>query len=194
MFDIVLVEPEIPPNAGNAIRLAANTGARLHLVEPLGFSLDDRQPRLLLDTAFNERAPSLSPDGRWLAYSCDESGRREVYVQAFPDLGAKRQVSTDGGDEPVWSRDGKELFYRHGDDMMAVAVRLRPAFDAEVPRVLFQGRYLSFPQRPGNNYTVAADGRFLMVKRDGPDDPPLTVIVDWTQELLSRLPAVAERP
>jgi serine/threonine-protein kinase len=155
------------------------------------FSLDDRQPRPLLNSTFNERAPSLSPDGRWLAYSCDESGRREVYVQAFPDLGAKRQVSTDGGDEPVWSRDGKELFYRHGDDMMVVEVHLRPAFDAEVPHVLFQGRYLSFPQRPENNYAVAADGRFLMVKRDGPDDPPLTVVVDWTQELLSRLPATA---
>jgi hypothetical protein len=73
--------------------------------------------------------------------------------------------------------------------MMVAGVRLRPAFDAEVPRVLFRGRYLSFPQRPENNYAVAADGRFLMVKRDGPDDPPLTVVVDWTRELLARVPA-----
>ena len=112
-------------------------------------------------------------------------------MQAFPDLGAKRQVSTDGGDEPVGGRNGKELFYRQGDDMMVVDVRLGPAFEAEVPRVLFSGRYLSFPQRPEVNYSVAPDGRFLMVKRDGPDDPPLTVVVDWTQELLSRLPAPA---
>ena len=153
------------------------------------FSLDDRRPRLLLGSTFNERAPALSPDGRWLAYSCDESGRREVYVQAVPDLGAKRQVSPGGGDEPLWSRDGKELFYRHGDDMMVVDVRLRPAFDADVPRVLFSGRYVSFPQRPEVNYALGGDGRFLMVKRDGPDDPPLTVVVDWTQELLERLPA-----
>jgi eukaryotic-like serine/threonine-protein kinase len=172
---------------GRSLVFIENTVERGHDVGV--FSFDDRQARLLLDSAFNERAPSLSPDGRWLAYSCDESGRREVYVQAFPDLGAKRQVSTDGGDEPVWGRNGKELFYRQGDDMMVVDVRLGPAFEAEVPRVLFSGRYLSFPQRPEVNYSVAADGRFLMVKRDGPDDPPLTVVVDWTQELLSRLPA-----
>jgi hypothetical protein len=73
-------------------------------------------------------------------------------------------------------------------------VRTRPAFDAEVPRVLFSGRYLSFPQRPEMNYSVGPDGRFLMVKRDGPDDPPLTVVVDWTQELLARLPAAGRAP
>ncbi len=152
------------------------------------FRLDERQPRPLLNSRFNERAPDLSPDGRWLAYSSDESGRREVYVQAFPALGEKRQVSTDGGDEPTWSGTGAELFYRHGDEMRAVTMQARPVFKRGLPRTLFSGRYVSFPQRPEAQYDVAPDGRFLMLKRDGPDDPPLAMMVNWTEELKSRLP------
>jgi dipeptidyl aminopeptidase/acylaminoacyl peptidase len=145
-------------------------------------------PRPLLNSRFNESGPAVSPDGRWLAYASDESGRREVYVQAFPGLGGKRQVSSDGGDEPVWSRDGTELFYRRGDEMRAVSVGARADFGAGVPRTLFTGRYLAFPQRPDTQYDVAPDGRFLMVERDGPADPPLVMVVDWAEELKARLP------
>src|SRR6202030_1842180 len=71
-----------------------------------------------LRTPFNETAPRFSPDGRWLAYSSDESGRREIYVQPYPGPGGKRQISTEGGTEPVWNPDGRELFYRCANKMM----------------------------------------------------------------------------
>jgi eukaryotic-like serine/threonine-protein kinase len=72
----------------------------------------DRKPQLFLQTAFNESGAQFSPDGRWIAYASDESGRSEVYVRSFPDTNRKWQVSATGGDEPMWSRDSRELFYR----------------------------------------------------------------------------------
>ena len=87
-----------------------------------------QEPMPFLLTPFDERSPRFSPDGRWLAYVSDESGRDEVYVQPFPGPGAKWLVSTDGGREPVWGRDGRELFYRAGDLMMAVPL----TFDTRV--------------------------------------------------------------
>ena len=80
----------------------------------------DPVPFLL--TPFDERTPRFSPDGKWLAYVSDESGRNDVYVQPYPGPGPKWLVSTDGGSDPVWSSDGRELFYRHGDQMMTVAI------------------------------------------------------------------------
>jgi serine/threonine-protein kinase len=148
----------------------------------------DRRLRPLLDSRYDERAPALSSDGRWLAYSSDESGRREVYARPFPGLGAKWVVSTGGGDDPVWSRDGRELFYRRGEETWAVSVRTRPEFKADVPRRLFRGRYLQYPNMPWTDFDVAADGRFLMLKLDGPDDAPLVMVVNWAEELKTRLP------
>ncbi|HEY7409948.1 MAG TPA: protein kinase [Vicinamibacteria bacterium] len=156
------------------------------------FRFDDRRrPEPLLNSRFNERAPAVSPDGRWLAYSSDETGRREVFVQAFPGLGAKQQVSTDGGDEPLWSRDGREVFYRRGLEVRAVAVHGAHDLKVGAPRTLFAGRYVSFPQRPESQYDVGADGRFLMMQREGPADPPLVMVVDWAEELKARLPMTA---
>jgi eukaryotic-like serine/threonine-protein kinase len=148
------------------------------------------RPRPLLASAFGEQSPTVSPDGRWIAYSSDESTRREVYVQAFPELGRRWQVSTGGGDEPVWNPAGNELFYRHGDDMMAVPVKTGSSLQAGVARVLFSGRYLSRPQRPETHYAVTPDGqRFLMIDRpDSGETRTLTMIVDWAEELARRLP------
>ena len=87
--------------------------------------------------------PRLSPDGRWLAYTSNEPGRVEVFVQPFAGPGGRSQISTDGGTEPVWSRDGRELFYLNGDRMMAVEITTAPTFRAGTPRLLFEGRYLS---------------------------------------------------
>ena len=81
------------------------------------------EPRALVATRFNERGGAVAPDGRWLAFVSDESGRDEVYVQPFPDPGAKLPVSTGGGVQPVWARDGRELYYREGEWLMAVAVQ-----------------------------------------------------------------------
>ena len=99
----------------------------------------DRKPRVVVNTPFAERHPRLSPDGRWLAYTSDEAGRQEVFVQPFPGPGGRLQVSIDGGTEPVWSRDGRELFYINGDKMMVVDITTAPAFQAGLPRSSSRG-------------------------------------------------------
>ena len=107
--------------------------------------MSDRKAQPFLRTPFNEGAPRFSPDGRWLAYVSDESGRYEVYVQPYPGPGGKWQISTDGGTEPAWNRNGRELFYRSGDKMMAVDIATQPSFAAGKPRMLFEGPYLPAP-------------------------------------------------
>ena len=139
----------------------------------------DRTPTYLVSTPFNEQSPMISPDGRWLAYISEESGQDEVYVQPFPGGGEKRQISIQGGMEPIWSQDGRELFYRNGDRMMAVAVETEPGFSAGVPRLLFEGRYIldSHPR-----YGVSPDGqRFLLSRIEG--ETQIKVVPNWFEEL-----------
>jgi len=117
----------------------------------------------------------LSPNGRWLAYVSEESKRSEVYVQTFPTIGGKWQVSTLGGDHPVWRRDGEELFYIAADGKMTgVEVKSGPNFEAGRPKPLFEARF------GGNGFDVAKDGRFLIpVLVDAGVTAPLTVVVGW---------------
>ena len=105
--------------------------------------LSDRKAEPFLRTPFEEGGARFSPDGRWLAYVSIESGRPEVYVQPYPGPGGKWQVSIDGGTEPVWSRNGRELFYRSGNRMMAVETTMQPSFSAGKPRMLFEGPYFT---------------------------------------------------
>jgi serine/threonine-protein kinase len=122
-------------------------------------------PRPLLTRPFNEWWSHVSPDGRWVAYVSDESGRPEIYVERFPQLGNRLAVSFEGGLYPRWSRDGRELFYRQGDSVMAVAVQTQPTLRAERPRRLFAGAYTGTGQ--DSSFDVSADGkRFVMVKSD----------------------------
>jgi eukaryotic-like serine/threonine-protein kinase len=107
--------------------------------------LKDRKAEPFLVTRFTEGAPDFSPDGRWLTYVSDESGRPEIYVQPYPGPGGKWQISTDGGTEPLWSRSGRELFYRSGARMMAVDVTTQPTFSAGKPRILFDRQYFATP-------------------------------------------------
>jgi serine/threonine-protein kinase len=153
-----------------------------------------RKPKPFLQTSFNEISGAFSPDGRWLAYRSDESGRNEVYVQPYPGPGGKWQISTEGGTEPVWARNGRELFYRNGDKMMAVEITTQPAFTASTPKVLFEGQFgtadslLSAP----TNYDVSPDGqRFLMIKasEEQPSPTQINVVLDWFEELKRRVPA-----
>jgi eukaryotic-like serine/threonine-protein kinase len=126
----------------------------------------DRTAQPFLQTSATLDAPRFSPDGRWLAYVSNESGRREVYVQPYPGPGGRRQISTEGGTEPVWDPNGQELFYRDGDKMMGVKIITQPTFSAGKPTVLFEGYLLSRQASP--NYDVSADGqRFLMLKANG---------------------------
>ena len=143
----------------------------------------EKTPQALVHTRFDERSAALSPNGRWLAYHSDESGRFEVYVQAFPGLGGKWQVSTGGATGPVWARSGNELFYRNGDQMMAVPITTQSGFSAGEPRVLFEGRFEHVERHPG--YDVSPDGkRFLMIRTPQESAPrQLNVILNWFQEL-----------
>jgi hypothetical protein len=138
----------------------------------------------LLQTPADEFGAVFSPDGRWLAYTSNQSGRFEVYVQAFHEGGARWQISSDGGTEPVWGRNGRELFFRNGDKMMAVDVATDPKFHAGKPRLLFEGRYEAYSLT--TSYDVAPDGvRFVMVKADQPSPAPMqfNVVLNWYEEI-----------
>jgi serine/threonine-protein kinase len=146
-------------------------------------SVDDGSVTPVARSPWNERTPAFSPDGRWLAFTSNESGVDQVYVQAYPGPGPPMQISTDGGREPVWSRDGTELFYRLADRMMAVPVQKEGSFAAGRPIELFEGSYAS-EYKGRSNYDVAPDGRFLMVEVEKGSEPVrLDVILDWFNEL-----------
>ena len=106
----------------------------------------DHARKPLLQEKYSETEPQISPDGRWMAYASNESGKSEVYVRPFPDVNkGKWQVSTSGGNSPLWSPDGRELFYRSGDAAMAVRVETEPTFKPGKPTVLFRGTYSMQP-------------------------------------------------
>jgi serine/threonine-protein kinase len=147
-------------------------------------SLGDRKQKVLLQTQSNEWNPHLSPDGRWLAYASNESGRPEVWVQPFPALNTKRRISTEGGLEPAWSRDGRELFYRNGNKMMSVQIAAGSAFSASPPRLLFEKPF-QFSATANTGYDVGKDGRFLMVQPTASNEPDadFRVVLNWFEEL-----------
>jgi eukaryotic-like serine/threonine-protein kinase len=154
--------------------------------------MGDRKAQPFLRTQFDEAAPRFSPDGHWLAYISNELGRNEIYVQPYPGPGGKWQISTEGGTEPVWNPNGRELFYRSGDKMMAVDITTQPGFAAGTPRTLFEGRYEAGPF-PIANYDVSPDGqRFLMLKssEQGQAVPAqINVVLNWFEELKRSVPA-----
>ena len=132
---------------------------------------------------FNESIPRFSPDGHWLAYMSDESGRFEIYAEAFPGPGEKWTLSTEGGKESVWSRDGTEIFYRDGDRMMVVPLQIEPTFRPGAPRMLFE---TPFSSNPGGypNYDVSLDGsRFIMIETDATGLNEIHVVLNWAEEL-----------
>jgi serine/threonine protein kinase/Tol biopolymer transport system component len=132
----------------------------------------------------------ISPDGRWIAYESSESGRAEVYVQPFPNSGGRWQISTDGGTEPVWNRNGREMFYRTANKLMAVDVVTQAAFSADKPRLILEGRYMARTGGSPANYDVSPDGqRFVMIKSS--DETPATqinIVQNWFDELKQKVP------
>jgi serine/threonine-protein kinase len=151
----------------------------------------ERKPRPFLQTPANESGALFSPDGSWVAYQSDESGRWEVYVRPYPGPGGKVQISTEGGVEPVWARNGRELFYRNGDKMMAVAVETKPTFAAAKPKLLFERHYEASPQSFLANYDVSPDGqRFLMIKASEQEQAAtqINVVQNGFEELKRRVP------
>lgn len=168
---------EVHPDSGNDIMI-----------------LDVRAKRVtpFLNTKSDEQFPDFSPDGRWLAYSSDESGRAEVYVRAFPGPGMKLQVSSGGGAEPLWARNGRRLYYRRGNQLWAVDILTEGGFEAGRPRLLFEKPgYISLS--PVRGYDLSLDGqRFLMVKLDQRKPTPateMTLIQNWFEELKRLGPA-----
>jgi Tol biopolymer transport system component len=140
----------------------------------------------LVATPSNEDTPMISPDGRALAYVSDESGRLQVYLRPFTGEGARIQVSTDGGAEPVWSRSGGELFFKNGRRMLAVRVQTQGKLAVGPPTVLFEGDFVVASLIPGTpSYDVAPDGRFLMVARSGEQQLPaqLEVVLNWVADV-----------
>jgi serine/threonine-protein kinase len=141
---------------------------------------------------FNLGHPTLSPDGRWMAYDSDESGQGvDVFIQSFPDPKQRRQkVSPAHGSEPMWTRGGRELVYREGDKMMAVDIDLATGASGQ-PRVLFSGPYPSNQgwTRP-RSYDVTPDGeRFLLTKLPGEQPRPrIVVVLNWFEELRAKVP------
>jgi Tol biopolymer transport system component len=145
----------------------------------------DRKPRPFLNGAFNELDPRLSPDGRFLAYVSDESGRDEIYVQPYPDRSEKWQVSTKGGNDPRWAASGHEMYYLSPDQqMMSVPIRTVPTFDPGTPQSLFTARVL-FPGIRRAHYAVTADGQtfILFTPTANRSLPTTTVVVNWTAEI-----------
>jgi serine/threonine-protein kinase len=143
----------------------------------------------LIASAADERAAHFSPDGRHIAFVSNQTGRSEVYVADFPRVQVRRQVSVDGGTQPVWSRDGSELFYRaEGGRMMVASVNAGPAAP---PQVLFAGTYFGGLGAALAQYDVATDGRFLMSRPVGEQNGPthLILVSNWFHELRDRSPS-----
>jgi Tol biopolymer transport system component len=156
--------------------------------------MGERKPFALLQSTFNEIQGQFSPDGRWLAYASNESGRYEIYVRTFPEVGGKWLVSGSGGMQPRWRRDGRELFYVAPDtQLMAVTLRLAPdaeLLEAGAPVALFPARLAAGGNIPTDGfsaraqYAVASDGRFLLnMASDNAVTFPITIVHNWTMGL-----------
>jgi len=155
----------------------------------------DHEWKPLLQEKYFEGQPDISPDGRWMAYMSDESGEYEIYVRPFPDVNKGRmQISTAGGDSPLWSPDGRELFYRNGDEVMAVTVETEPTFKAGKSQTLFSGTYTYFNPMQNHPWDISRDGkRFLMIKESQSSasagtQPKINIVLNWFEELKQRVP------
>jgi len=152
------------------------------------FSEETSEVEILLETPASEQQPMLSPNGRWLAYSTDESGDFQLFVRAYPGPGGKWQVSTGGGSSPRWSPDGSELYYRHVKELFAVMVDdSSGSFKASRPSVVFDDLE---PVGGSYDYDVFDSGKFVMLEPVGDDEGlvGVTVIVNWLDELERRVP------
>ena len=176
--------------------------AIIRVGEPLAFDISrlalrtDRRVESLLGTPFSEQNGEVSPDGRWLAYQANDSGRAEIWVRPFGTVnGGRWQASVGGGFQPLWSPDGREVFYRDlTGAMMRVAVERGPGWAAGTPTKLFGAGqyYFGYGEAFGRTYDISRDGRrFLMIKdvvADPTSTPTILVVQNWLEELHARLP------
>jgi WD40 repeat protein len=159
--------------------------------------LEGQEPRWLLNSNYAECCAALSPDGRFMAYVSNESGRYDVYARRFPDGGERHLVSTEGGMQPRWSRDGRELFYRglgEHPKLMTVTVKTGGSFGASVPRPLFDDLYIDRIPCIEAQYDVSAGSQdFIFMENPQETLMPtrLVLIPDWAGELRAKLRAAS---
>ncbi len=152
--------------------------------------------KLLLKSDYAESHPRISPDGRWMAYYSDETVEGQIFVRPFPEVDqGKWQVSVDGGQSPLWSPDGRELYYLNGDAIMVAHVNTEPTFSASKPKTLFRGNYVTgYGENP--EWDISPDGkRFVMIKQRADDTsteeesrPRINIVLNWFEELKERVP------
>ncbi len=148
----------------------------------------EREPQSFLATQFDERHPMFSPDGKWIAFTSNQSGQDEVYLKPYPEDGGIEQISTGGGREPLWGHGGNELFYRNGNTMMLVPIQTKPTMSAGLPRPLFEGSYVYDSPDFTSNYDLSPDGqRFLMVE-ELEVGTQINVVLNWFEELKRLVP------
>jgi Tol biopolymer transport system component len=207
----VRVTPPGTPIAPYSISADAKTLIVGALRQDTGFDIgvlslpDGGPPHMLAATEFDERSGEISPDGRWLAYEANDSGQPEVYVQPFPAMDRRWLISANGGGSPVWAPDGRTLYYRHGDAMMAVPIQTEPTFSPGQTRELFRGEYES--DALGRTFDLAPDGkRFLMIRAEAesPTEPSapgderaaypreMNVVLNWFEVIRERAVAAGE--
>jgi Tol biopolymer transport system component len=159
----------------------------------------DGKEKPLLQGKYRYIQPRISPDGRWLAYTSNEFGRNEIFVRPYPEVDSGMwQISSGGGDSALWSPDSRELFYRNGEEVMAVPVMTDRAFNFESPKILFRGTYIQASFILGtlelSPWDIHPDGkRFLMIKAAGTSSAEgprrIRVVVNWFEELKQHFPA-----
>jgi len=153
----------------------------------------DGEPEYIVASSATECCPKFSPDGKWLAYVSNETGRMQVYVQPFPGLEVKWLISEEdtGGGQPVWSPDGSELFYRSGNRTMVASIQTRgQTLTAGSPKILFEGQYVNHSTPAGfQYYDISPDGnRFLMLKEVTLETTNINVVLNWFEELKRLVP------
>jgi Tol biopolymer transport system component len=150
----------------------------------------ESSPEPFLATPFGEWQARFSPDGRWIAYASNETGRFEVYVRSFPEGSGRQQISTSGGDQPMWNPKGSELFYIEGNRMMVVDVETVSApFRVSKPRVLYESLFLN---EAALRFAVSPDGeRFLLTapRENSPASGQINIVVNWFEVVRQRVPA-----
>jgi len=173
----------VAPDADTLVFLRSTQDSSFNI---LTLSLrDPAEMRTILQTPAYEGGARLSPDGQWMTYVSNESGRNEVYLRPFPGAGERLQVSTDGGTQAIWNPNGREIFYRIDDKMMAVDVTTSPALKLSSPKLLFEARYAYGAGITIPNFDVSRDGqRFIMVKPES-GAGRLNVVLNW---FANRLP------
>ncbi|HSM05163.1 MAG TPA: protein kinase [Longimicrobiales bacterium] len=187
-------DARLGPDGEWVVLRAGRAGGRTRFIATARLGPDGEPPKLILGEDYTAEQPDLSPDGRWLAYTSDETGRDEVYLRPFPDVGADRiVVSTDGGLQPHWSRDGREIFYvSFSGEMVAAGFQAEPDARITTRERLFTlpDGILGFNMGFATNYDVAEDGRFLLAREvEDPelDAPGLVLVQNWVTELEAAL-------